>query len=160
MVKKVLKRERKKEVSGYLMTKLKMVLLILLLLILTFSLANATAPATIAEGEGEKINLIDVFTLAENIQQNFEKLMIKNEIDDLNAANSGLKEENEELTKKISDLQNRMKNTNESIEVINSAKEDSIFKWISIFFFFALGAFISSLLFTKVVWKIKIEGRN
>ena len=135
--------------------KFTSLILITVTIFLFFSLVASEDTA-----EGEAVNLTDVISFAENIRQNFEKLDIKSEIDGLDANISELKEENEELTSRINNLQNRINHTQEAIRVISGANEDSMFKWASMFFFFFLGAFISSLLFIKVIWKIKIEGED
>jgi len=135
--------------------KFTSLILITVTIFLFFSLVASEDTA-----EGEAVNLTDVISFAENIQQNFEKLDIKSEIDGLDANISELKEENEELTSRINNLQNRINHTQEAIRAISGANEDSMFKWTSMLFFFFLGAFISSLLFIKVIWKIKIEGED
>ena len=126
----------------------------------TYSTSKATAsvetvlpaaPGTVIEEVEKAQGEFAEYMAKRNLQQEIKELDVQ--ITRLEAENAALESRKQELSSKLNSI-------NEAIQRVEEMDSDPVLKGFAVAFFFSLAGFASSLLFIKVIWRVKVRGKS
>ena len=126
------------------------------LLIFLISLIAAPLALAQANDSGDVISLVE--EAQEDLKEYTAKRNLQKDISFRDRQIKSLKGDNAALRVEEQGLQRELDSIGGKIDKLGQMEGDLILKLVALFFSFSLAGFLSSLLFIRVVWRVKVRG--